>query len=314
MSSRSPVFVLAAAVLLVGTAQAQEVQSRFSANVGSRTDNLDFNSAGDPLGMNPNIRSSVDFKDLSSYNLNATGEMVFARRIVLKGSLSFGHVIGGDTGDVTVSDYAGNNRSGQFSEVQASAADSNLDDWSAGIGYRLYVSDTRTSITPMLGYSKHKQSLRMGEPAQQTFGSGGMLTAGNPLLALDSRYDTEWKGMWLGLNVQSQTSPRLNLFGEGRYHFADYSGKGDLNLRTDLERPKTFTHEANGNGYTLTGGASYAVTPSLSLTGGLSYQKWKVDTGREVVNVVNGTDYATRVNEVNWSSTTIFAGVEYVTQ
>jgi opacity protein-like surface antigen len=128
---------------------------------------------------------------------------------------------------------------------------------------------------------------------------------------LDSKYEAEWTGPWLGLDVSFQPAEKLIIHGTFEYHWADYEAEANWNLRTDLDHPKSFAHDADGEGIVLSIGLDYAVIEKFSLNLTFDYQDWSTDPGTDKTFFADGTTAKTQLNEVNWQSYAIMAGASY---
>jgi len=62
------------------------LETEFVFTGGYRSDDLDFNIAGDINGNNPNIISELTWEDLESYQVKFQGSLVWPGIIALKGS------------------------------------------------------------------------------------------------------------------------------------------------------------------------------------------------------------------------------------
>ena len=90
---------------------------------------------------------------------------------------------------------------------------------------------------------------------------------------------------------------------------AEYEAKANWNLRGDLAHPVSFEHEADGDGWVLTGGYSWHFTSRWALDLQGKYQEWSTDPGIDRVFGANGSTLTTVLNEVNWNSFSATIGV-----
>jgi hypothetical protein len=86
------------------------------------------------------------------------------------------------------------------------------------------------------------------------------------------------------------------------YHWVDYSAEADWNLRDDFQHPKSFEHEAYGDGWVAGVGVNYALNQQFSLGLSGDYLSWNTDSGTDRLYLANGSIVDTRLNEVNWES------------
>jgi hypothetical protein len=215
------------------------------------------------------------------------------------------------------SDYLGDNRTLEFSRSNNNADDGNTFDASVGIGYQFLLQSGFFGISPIVGYSYHKQNLTMTD-GNQTVESIYSPPLG-PFDGLDSTYDTAWKGPWIGVDISFQSPARdrsksmegYDLTFGFEYHWADYDAEADLNLRTDFAHPKSFEHDADGTGMVAFAEFNFFFTPRWALHFSGNYQTWETDAGTYRVFHADNTVSETRLNEVNWDTYALMAGVVY---
>lgn len=277
-------------LLLLFSLTARAGASQFQIGLGQRNDKISWNIAGDLNGENPNILSELTWNDLDSTALTLNLRHQLGRDYIAMGQLLLGRV---DTGVVQDSDYLTDDRTSEFSRSYSDASDSEILDWSLGIGRTLFSAEG-WELGAMLGYASQRQNLRISDGYQT-------IPVLAPLIGLESSYQTNWRGPWIGIAIKKNWR-RLHFQGGLGYHWTNYYGEGDWNLRDDLAHPVSFIHRADGSGISLGLGLAYALNDHWSL--GLNYQraKWRTDPGRDVVFGADGTSIDTRLNEVRWSS------------
>ena len=280
----------------------QVTKWQWSFNTGYRNDDLDWNIAGSTV----NILSELTWSDLEIFQLEFAVARNLPNRFKLKGSLAYGLIFDGENQD---SDYAGNNRTLEFSRSNNSADDGNTSDVSIGLGYFFPLLTKNFIATPLVGFSFHGQNLTITEGFQTIPPLG-------PFPGLNSSYDAKWYGPWVGLelnfSIYKRDVPLAHqiLFGI-EYHWANYYAEANWNLRTDLAHPKSFEHEADGSGTVFWAGYNYFFNPQWSLDLIYKYQKWETDPGIDRIFFADGTEAVTRLNEVNWKSYALMVGVTY---
>ena len=142
--------------------------------------------------------------------------------------------------------------------------------------------------------------------------------AGGPPLGsfdgLDSTYETQWWGPWIGfdmvVNIKKLMAyiPPLSIRAGYEYHWAEYYAQADWNLREDFRHPKSFEHEADGTGSVMGVELRAHISERWSLTFGYETEEWSAEDGIDRVFLANGATISTRLNEVNWESTTAQLG------
>lgn len=204
-----------------------------------RQDNLDWNIAAP--GGSPNVLSELQWENLHIAQLKGDFSLVSPSGWQLQGRAGYGWILEGENQD---SDYWGDDRTLEFSRSNNQADRGHVFDASLGFGYRLGLGGEsgkpRLGLTPLAGYSYHEQSLRMHDFHQTVSEFGFPVPVGTTSDELNSRYETQWHGPWLGLGLRASLWERIDLFGEVVHHWADYHAQANWNLRDDFEHPKSF--------------------------------------------------------------------------
>ncbi len=278
-----------------------------SLDVGMRWDKLQWNIAD--LDNNPNILSELTWDDVHSFSVATRGDLAVDKKYVFDWSGGYAWIYEGDNQD---SDYAGNGRTLEFSRSNNSADIGHMLDLSAGGGVRVtlagedshavkdYLMVDELSLDFLAGYAYNEQKYYMTNGNQTIPASGGFP-------GLKSHYYATWRSPWLGLQVKGQRN-RVRGFFRTEFHWADYYGKANWNLRSDFKHPKSYEHEGDGYGVVLGGGGSYLMTPNWSIDLTTKFQYWYVEDGIDRTFFSNGTTLETGLNEVKWTSATIALG------
>ncbi len=282
------------------------VETDFTFSAGYRVDDLDWNIAGDINGNNPNVLSELTWEDVESYQLKFQGSVVWPNIIAFKGYTNYGWIVDGDNQD---SDYLGDNRTLEFSRSKNSTDDDYVWDASLAIGYPLRFGRAVVgTITPLLGYSYHEQNLNITDGNQ-------ILPDLGPFPGLDSSYDTEWQGPWIGFDLRFKAKEittfahRFETYFTYEYHWADYTAEADWNLRDDFAHPKSFEHDADGNGWKIGVGFNLWLHRNWALNFNYDYQDWSTDGGIDKVFFSDGSTVKTKLNQVNWTSYALSLGI-----
>lgn len=283
------------------------ISGSFDVFTGYRNDDLNWNIAGTITGTDPNIISELTWSDLQSFQIQGQGEFVFLNKIVLEGSAAYARIFSGDNQD---SDYDYDNRTGEFSRSNNSADVGHMKDFSGALGYRINLEKVfdiypveNLSVTPLVGYAYNAQNLRMQDgyqtvPAYGAFGG------------LNSKYETEWQGPWLGAEIVAKAE---RLIGSIRfeYHFLDFYADADWNLRTTFQHPKSFAHDADGTGFVISTGVGYELTENWQLTFKVDYHNYETERGTIRFYLASGSEHLQQLNVVNWYSYAISTGLKY---
>ena len=282
-------------------------------SAGYRVDNLKWSIAGNTQGANPNILSELSWSGITIYQLALNSRTVIKDWIFLKGQLDYGVVASGDNRD---SDYNGDNRTQEFSRSINSVDGSDVWDGSLGIGPRFAFMESTVILCPMLGYAIAEQDLNIVDGYQALSAPPSAISTG-PIEGLDSRYQTRWKGPWIGAELQLsmpvEKGPfcRVQLLLNAEYHWMDYSADADWNLRSDLQHPVSFSHDADGKGVMIGTTLQFQTHRHWGINFGMHMVDMSTDAGLDRVFHADGSISETRLNEVSWRSFTMDAGLSY---
>lgn len=317
-------------VLLLPAPGAAEIETKLDFSAGYRVDELDWNMAGyyfyyeddTEKYRNVNVLSELTWEDITIYQGVFSFDALANQCVAFQASIGYGKVMDGKNQD---SDYKENDRTGEFSRSNNSADDGHVSDWSVAIGYRFRPGQGRYTITPLFGYSEHKQSLTMSDGFQTIASSEDDTPDYGSFTGLNSSYEAKWDGMWAGAEMSFLIREKLSLFGRVEYHVANYYAQADWNLRDEFDHPKSFTHETDGTGLVLSGGCDYIANNQFSIGARITYQKWSTDSGTDTLYIdkmetspdvwedipVTPVSTWTTLNEVNWSSYSVMLKLTY---
>ncbi|MDY7035412.1 MAG: hypothetical protein SV375_04510 [Thermodesulfobacteriota bacterium] len=276
------------------------------ASAGYRMDYLDWNIAGDQDGQNPNIISELEFDDIEIYQRGLEANLL-VNQIYSSGSIHFGNI---KNGECTDSDYDEDNRTELWSRSKSEINNDDVFDMRAGLGYQFPFFGGKLKIAPLIGGSYHEQNLRL-TAAVQTEATHGRTPDVGPIPDLNSTYETEWRSLWFGMDIGFQVLARLFLSSSIEYHKADYEAKADWNLRSDLQHPVSFTHEADAEGLVITIGINYSFAKHWDARLTYDRQRWSTGKGECRFVLANGQTSTQRLNEVNWDSQSIDFSLSY---
>lgn len=271
--------------------------SEFNVGLSSRTNQLNWNIAGDLSGQNPNILSELTWTDIQTLGLDLNTKMALNDRLFATGLLSYGWIYRGTNQD---SDYYGDNRTDEFSRSNNNASKGNILDTSIALGYRFIKTD-QWLISGFLGYSSFNQYLWITDGHQTVsvkppFPFPEPPPVNSTFPNLNSSYIASWAGPWVGITADCHISENLSINSNLGYHMANYNGKGYWNLRS-----LTFYHFAQGNGINLSLGINYKFNDKWLAGLSLKSGNWLTGPGTDITS----GDGITRINQVNWSFSTI---------
>ncbi len=275
-----------------------------NANYGLRQDDLVWNIG---LEGGPNILSELTWDDVESLQMKGRGDLIFYDHFILDGMFAYGDVYDGTNQD---SDYLGDFRTYEFSRSRNDSNGDDVLDYSIGAGYRLYFDlppkdffFKKVQLTFLGGYSYHEQNFKMTNGYQ-------VIPATGSFSGLNSTYQTEWDSTWLGVDLKTIRED-FTAFLRFEYHWADYYGYGNWNLRTDFAHPKSFEHFADAYGRVLSLGGSYAIHENLALNLTFEFQDWSTEAGIDRTNFADGTTSDVIFNTADWESFATMIGITY---
>ncbi|WP_419661949.1 uncharacterized protein Dvar_23880 [Desulfosarcina variabilis str. Montpellier] len=297
-----------------GNVMARWATSTFTLSAGYRLDNLSWNIAGNTEGANPNVLSELSWSGVTIYQLKLDNRTTIKNWIYLKGQLDYGVVASGDNQD---SDYSGDNRTQEFSRSINSVDGKDVWDGSLGIGPRFSFLESTVVLCPMLGYAMAEQDFNIVDGYQVIATTPLADISTGPIEGLDSHYQTRWKGPWVGVELEFSTPFQkgpfrcLKVLFTGEYHWVDYSAEADWNLRSDLQHPVSFSHDADGKGVMLGTMLQFHTHRHWGIRFGMHMVDMTTDAGLDRVFHADGSVSETRLNEVNWQSFTFDVGLSY---
>ena len=263
-----------------------------------RIDDFDWNIAGNSEGTDPNILSELTWENLIVHQLSVGLQTLRKKGLNLKGDFDYGWIVDGKNQD---SDYYEDDRQDEFSRSNNRSDKGHTLDFSIGLGYSIPLGSDFISLSPVLGYSYHQQELSMTD-GYQTIPDLGSFEG------LDSRYDAKWQGPWVGVDINMKLLKISRFLGSSElcigyeHHWASYDAIADWNLRTDFKHPKSFEHEADGEGDKIYLGLKSRLGRMTTLGIFYEQQQWATQRGVDRVFLVNSRVVETRLNEVNWYS------------
>jgi len=278
---------------------------------GYRTNELNWNISG-VNGMNPNVKVEYKWTDLQSFQIKSKSQLLFDNIFILEGQVARSWIVEGNN---QVSEFDGNDRTMEVTRTRNKADEGDTFDISGGVGIRYNMESDddffelkNTWLSLLGGYSYHEQNLSIKD-GNQTIDTTGMFDLG-PFEGLDSPYEAEWKGPWLGIELGGEQDNFLATV-RFEYHFAEYNAEGQINLNENFQQPKSFDHSGDGEGLVFALDMSYKLNPSWELNFNADYQDWEILDGTDRLFLADGSIIQSRLNEVNWTSFALMLGAKY---
>jgi len=271
----------------------------FGLHSGYRLDFIDWNIAGNLGGQDINGLSEMDWNNLEIWQVGGSGKLAVGNDVTdyhtyIRASLDYGWLTEG--GRVRDSEYSSNNPRMEIFRSNSGVADNDVFDASIGLGFEKKYWQNRFVLGWLGGYSYHEQNLR-------TSGTIQSLSLNAPINVLDSTYENKWYGPFAGIDLELHPHPRFSLLGTAEYHWADYEGQADWNLRNDLAHPLSFENQADsadGLVGTLTG--RYLFTNGWTIDLSFNYRNFSATDGVARTFFANGDATNNKLNEVKWKS------------
>jgi hypothetical protein len=289
------------------------IKSNSDIKIGHRRDDLNWSIAG-PDGV-PNILSELTWKDIEISTISSDTTLFFEENWLLNFNVLVGHIYKGKNQD---SDYFGNDRTLEFSRSNNNANEGSVLDLSVSTGYNWIVPFNQAStypsieFSPQIGLSYYSQYLKAVDGNQTISEWEELDVTLGPFAGLNSTYDANWFGPWLGLTSTFNFTESFSLSLNVEYHYAKYSSTADWNLRGDFSHPESFTQKANGYGLIGSVEGKYKLNTQLAFILSIKYQDWQAhDHGIDKVFLSDDTTLTTQYNGVNWHSLATNIGLVY---
>lgn len=295
-----------------------DLETEFTLTTGFRKDDFDWSISGDSSGRNPNVLSELTWSDVDSYQVTMSNRTRVGRRFYCRGGFNYASIYSGRVQD---SDYAGDNRTDEYSRSISESNDDRLWDISAGVGYVFTHLDERLIVAPLVGFSYHRQNFRITNGYQvisrEDSGRETPAPLGSLSSALNSTYRAEWMGPWLGCDVRFRLDGQLpdrSLMEFGlslELHWTDYYGEANWNLRSDLQHPVSFEHDAHGFGLSISFDWRIQLAAPWELSFTMSHLHWTTGDGVDRKFSTTGESSVRRLNDVHWDSSSFMLGTTY---
>jgi len=303
-------------LLLLWSGQASaDATSEGAVSVGYRMDSLDWNisGAGNPVGNSPNILSELEWRDMQFLQLKGELSGTNAQGFYFRGYTNLGWVVDGVNQD---SDYAESNRRAEFSRSVNAVGGSRVLDVSGGLGTTFFMGPTQQyRFIPMLGLSYHNLNMRMRKGYQDVSNLSNAqlvdpeitsLPPLGPFGGLNSRYEAEWSGPWVGADMLLDLRSSGRILVRLEKHWVNYYAKANWNLREDFDHPLSYEHKSSGEGWVFELGWQNAPVDYQWVWGvNVSLQSWEAGAGEYLVHFADGSLGVSQLNGVNWSSKSI---------
>jgi hypothetical protein len=200
----------------------------------------------------------------------------------------------GLTGDGTDSDYLS---SGLFQRSRFDLSEETTF-WTADIQTTFaFTSQPRWAFMPFIGWQHYQENITMTNGRWTTISGRDTDT---PFAGLDSRYDFNWDALRVGIKGeallvkthQSGINPLRLKTHLAILPYMHYKGRGVWNLRDDLKKDPSFSHEADNFGFLGMDGAIslvYQPLKYLEIEGGGRISYYYVQDGTDTTYFSNNT-------------------------
>lgn len=267
-------------------------KEEFALGYTYRSDSLNWNIAD--VDDMPNVLSELSWKDLRINQISAYARGVTTKQYYGRLNGDYGRIFHGRNRD---SDYAGNDRTDEFSRSISNAGRGEVFDLSAALGYQFQFFCGRFRFAPLVGVSWEEQHLRLFDGVE-------LIPEIEPIKNLHSSYKARWYGPWMGFDLDCALTNQLAFYGMFESHWTVYRGIGHWNLREDLLTD--FKHRSHGIGLKVQGGLIYALKRNWEIVLLAGYETWKAQKGSHRVTMNDffgdAEEVVTRLNGVHWHS------------
>ncbi|MDR1936189.1 MAG: hypothetical protein LBS49_11540 [Candidatus Accumulibacter sp.] len=273
----------------------------FRLSTGYRRDQTRFDIASDASGRaTPDVLSELAWK-LPDAEIRLDAGWTHASGFTVRGHLAYARTLSG--GRVRDSDYALDDRQGEFSRSYSDPKGSTARDFSLGVGWRFALA-ARHELTPMVGLARYKGKYRMrdGEQIVPPLGDFG---------GLDSNYQPRWRSGWIGLESESRPNDRLSVRAGLKHHWFSYEATANWNLRGDFAHPVSYRHLGHGAGWEADIGADWSFRPGHSVSVGFSGRRLRLRDGRDITYFSDGESGEIQLNGVDNDSWALRAGYRF---
>lgn len=297
-------------VMLIYCATQQAVQAReydtFIWSVGFVDESIKWSSAGDLASANPNIGQSFEIPSIELVNIGFVIKDTNSSGVVGLLEIDYATVTDGPARE---SRYSGDNRSNEYYRQTSEAKGGRFLRGSLGFGTDFKLLSDDFIITPLVGYVVNSQRYQL-ENGKQTISSAPSTATLGAINQLNSRYETDWNGFWLGVDFIAGAKNQLSVSGNIRYYQLDYEAEAYWDKQTDFEPSPSFTHIAEGDGTAVKVELSYTYGLRSTVVAGINYFSWKAEDGTATLNNISGTPTTRKFNTVEWESSSIYFGVK----
>lgn len=277
---------------------------------------LRWNIAADPSGsLTPNILSELEYQQLRSAGAELGIELNYrlggARPWLLSLATTYQDA-GLNQGSFVDSDYLGDNRSELFSRSRGSISGGSYRQYAAqfGLHYDLYTDLHRLGL--LLGFEQSELSMRMTDGVQTFSGSGiPLATLTQELSGLRSEYAAVWQSAAIGIEYRYLPATWGELFLRYSHYQGTYRADADWNLRTDLQHPQSFSHQADSTGEVVRLGYRAPATGLFGWRLEYEWREFSTDPGLDRTFLSSGSSIDTRLNRVRWRSQLLMLGLEW---
>ncbi|MGD9211175.1 MAG: hypothetical protein PVI90_10385 [Desulfobacteraceae bacterium] len=290
----------------------QNINLNFTLNSGYRIDQLDWSIAGNLGNDYRNVLSELIWKDLEIFQIQFSNRTIIKDSIHFRANVTEGWIHSGSNKDT---DYNGNDRTNPWSQTQNTSDDGSVLDFSFGLGYLFKFFNSRIHLTPLIGFSHHRQYLSITDGYQtisEPIWDKQIFPAPlGPFSGLNSSYKTNWLGPWLGADIAYNLTTSAQLIFTIEYHWVDYDAEANWNLIERFEHPVSFEHNASGNGIILKANWCSHLRHNWHLNLELGYQSWQTASGVDRTYFSDGSIVETHLNKVTWESSSVGLGIAY---
>jgi hypothetical protein len=248
---------------------------------GYGQENLQWSTAGEVNGQNPNVLSALRWKSVGGPVARTYIRFTFFKRWQLEGEYERIFYLSGNVDDT---DYGGNDRTNIVYAARFNAGKGGSNCWQAGLANQIALTH-EFSITPSAGFGQFHQSLYL-------------LANTTAFNDLNSTYKTKWTGPYGQILCSIGLTKKLGLNASLRYSQVQYRASANWNLISTFSHPESFRHTAKGYSMNAKASLLYHVSDMHSIGIKGCYSRWQTGRGLDELYLATGEMQQTQLNEV----------------
>lgn len=310
------ILTIMASLLSCSAAQAfwpEASDSSLEIGVGFRQDrvkwktseNCSYGSAtGDCENFPALERSSLEWKNINIWEVEARGYYVTCDRVYLRGSADYGWITSGKARSKPFGGYGTSLVGASEYGDSSSKVRGHVYDVKFALGYQFQLCDDTFSISPLIGYSWHGQHFKDKnrgyscgyDTAPALYHGSSSYSYSDYSYSSDYSYDedrrsyhTRWNGPFLGFDFDYSLCCEWDLFGGYEFHWAQYHAKGRWDGIGYDYNNGFYQHAKNAYGQVFDIGVKWDLCDCWTLALRGEFQFWNAHHGKDRTKVLEAS-------------------------